>query len=264
MPAFKATIEGFDLSHKTVLVVEDNEINRIVLQSNMKQYNLNVVMAQNGYEAVQYLKSNHADLVLMDLHMPEMDGFEATENIRDVLKLNTPIVVLSASALKNEKQRSIELGANDYLTKPFSPEDLQGCLEKYLTDNNTPTKLTTTPMTSEKNPVFDLTMLKEMGDKEVITMLHKMFEELVPVSLDELKQNAIQQDWDKVRFISHKLKSSLGVIRIHEILEHMSQVEILAKERRDLETILPKVDQSIIMYHEIMPSIRVEIEKEIA
>lgn len=264
MPASKTRIEGFDLSNKTILIVEDNEINRIVLQSNLKQYNLKIAMAENGYEAIQYLKSNRADLILMDLHMPEMDGFEATENIRDVLKLDTPIVVLSASALKNERQRSIELGANDYLTKPFSPEDLQGCLEKYLMNNDMPVKPILEATPSETKPVFDLSMLIEMGDKEVIAMLHKMFEELVPVSLDELKENAIRQDWDKVRFISHKLKSSLGVIRIHEILENMSQVEILAKERRELDTILSKVDQSINMYNEVMPSVRVAIEKQIA
>jgi PAS domain S-box-containing protein len=264
MPVIKPVLEGYDFSDKNVLIVEDNEINRIVLQSSLKQYNLNVAMAQNGVEAVTYLKDNPGvDLVLMDLHMPEMDGYEATKRIRGDLKLSVPIVILTASALRNEKQKSVELGANDYLTKPFAPEQLRACLEQYLGAGASAAEKTEIAPVKNEVPGYDVSGLLQMADTRVIKTIHAMFEKVIPEGLDELKESAIKEDWEKVKFISHKLKGSLGVIRIHSVLKNMSMVEILAKEGRELDTILPIVDVSIADYKVISPLIREHLEKEV-
>lgn len=264
MPVIKPVMEGYDFSDKNVLIVEDNEINRIVLHSSLKQYNLNVAMAQNGLEAVTYLKDHaNVDLVLMDLHMPEMDGYEATKHIRENLKLTVPIVILTASALRNEKQKSVELGANDYLTKPFAPEQLRACLEEYLGVQATIKETVTSPHVKNEEPGYDVSGLLQMADTGVIKTIHAMFEKVIPEGLDQLKESAMNKDWEKVKFISHKLKGSLGVIRIHSVLKKMSVVEVLAKEGRELDTILPMVDTSITDYKVISPLIREHLEREV-
>ncbi len=121
-----------DYNGRHVLIVEDNDVNQRVLKYSLEQYHLTVTVAENGKEAVRWLERNTTDLIMMDLHMPLMDGFQATDYIRRQLKLDVPIVVLTASVLRNEKQRCLQIGANDYVAKPFAPEELRRCLEKFL------------------------------------------------------------------------------------------------------------------------------------
>lgn len=264
MPGAKTVTGGLDFGGRKILIVEDNEINRIVLQNSLNQYNLEVAIATNGFEAVQYVeKNNDAALILMDLHMPVMDGFEATEIIRHNLKSAVPIVVLSASALKNEKQRSVDMGANDYLSKPFKPEELQDCLEKYLGINPSAQAGTVAEETVGETPGYDLSNLFQVEDAEVIKTIMRMFEKIVPESLEELKNEAIKEDWESVRFIAHKLKSSLGIVQVRSILSNMSVIEISAKEKKDLDNILSLVELSIKDYYETLPLVRIEVEKEI-
>lgn len=120
---------------KKVLLVEDNEINRIVTVKFLKRWNLDVDTAINGKEAIKKLELNNFDLVLMDIHMPEMNGVEATKIIRNhsnaTLK-NIPIIALTAAAVDNERETLIEEGLSDYISKPFNPAELHDKILKYL------------------------------------------------------------------------------------------------------------------------------------
>ncbi|MEO6188173.1 MAG: PAS domain S-box protein, partial [Ginsengibacter sp.] len=108
------------LRDKKFLVAEDNEVNQKVICHVLQKAGGTVDVANNGLEAVSLLKEN-ADycLIIMDLQMPEMDGYAATKYIRNVMKLTIPIVAMTASALKGEKSKCIAIGMNDYLSKPF-------------------------------------------------------------------------------------------------------------------------------------------------
>lgn len=124
------------LSGATVMLVEDNAINQKVMIRFLEKWNIEVVLAENGVEAVQKMEDNAAiNMVLMDLQMPEMDGYEATRNIRQLdskYKANIPIIALTAAALKEVKEKVFASGMNDYLTKPFNPPELQKKLEHYI------------------------------------------------------------------------------------------------------------------------------------
>jgi PAS domain S-box-containing protein len=121
------------LKNVKVLLVEDNEFNRIVACFTLNAFNCNVVEAVDGNEAVEILKSGeHFDIILMDLQMPIMDGFEAARIIRNELKLSTPIIALTANAFKTELEQCLKLGMNDYVTKPFEEEKLIAIMLKYL------------------------------------------------------------------------------------------------------------------------------------
>ncbi len=118
-------------SHR-VLVVEDNEVNRYVASGMLKKCGCDVTHSTNGLEAIEAIQSKNFDLVLMDCHMPIMDGFEATRQIR---KLQThhakiPIVALTASALAEDKESCFQCGMDDILTKPLAFEDLRRVLQK--------------------------------------------------------------------------------------------------------------------------------------
>jgi signal transduction histidine kinase len=121
-----------DLTGKSVLLIEDNEINRFLASTLLKKWNASYTMAVNGIDAIQYLEKKHFDVVLMDLQMPEEDGFQSTHRIRSVLKLNTPIIALTANALESERISCLDAGMNDYLSKPYSPDDLYSVILKNI------------------------------------------------------------------------------------------------------------------------------------
>ena len=113
------------LTGKRFLVAEDNEINQKLIDYVLKNAGANVTMANNGAEAVDFVQKNGVfDLIIMDLQMPEMDGYAATRFIRNKLHLQTPIIAMTATAMKDEQWQCLESGMNDYMTKPFEFDEL--------------------------------------------------------------------------------------------------------------------------------------------
>lgn len=125
-----------DLSEIKILLVEDNLMNQFVAKQFFKKWNNEIYIANNGLEAIEILaKDGSFDLVLMDLQMPELSGFEATEVIRaehtKVKNRNIPIIALSADAFQETRRKVLEAGMNDFVTKPFKPEELYQKIVKY-------------------------------------------------------------------------------------------------------------------------------------
>jgi PAS domain S-box-containing protein len=109
---------------KRVLVAEDNPINALLLKKYLKAWQLDATVVGNGREAVDQLRQEFYDLIIMDTRMPEMDGFQAAKFARDTLRVLTPILSLSATVLPEEVAQALEAGMNDTLSKPFEPEKL--------------------------------------------------------------------------------------------------------------------------------------------
>ncbi|MCD6010899.1 MAG: luxQ 1 [Flavipsychrobacter sp.] len=107
-----------------ILVVEDNPINQMLAMHVLKKYKLNADLAENGEMAVAKMKEKHFDLILMDIQMPIMDGYEATRIIRNELKSNIPIIALTAHAMSEEKEKCLGMGMNDFISKPFDQKHL--------------------------------------------------------------------------------------------------------------------------------------------
>ena len=116
---------------KKVLLVEDNQMNIMVAEKFLKKWEIETEVAYNGAEAVAKAEHNVYDLILMDLQMPIMDGYQATRLIRKFDE-NTPIVALTASALLKVRQEVIAAGMNDYVTKPFDPGELKRKIAHYM------------------------------------------------------------------------------------------------------------------------------------
>ncbi len=108
------------LTGKKFLVVEDNDVNQKVIRHVLQKAGGKVDVANHGLEAIEFLKeSTDYDIIIMDLQMDEMDGYAATRHIRNVMRLTIPIIAMTATALKGEREKCIEAGMNDYLLKPF-------------------------------------------------------------------------------------------------------------------------------------------------
>nr|WP_255494221.1 PAS domain-containing hybrid sensor histidine kinase/response regulator [Hufsiella ginkgonis] len=128
----KSTFKTFS---SDVLVVDDNDINRLLARKVLAKWGIEADVAENGRVAIEKIRAKHYDLVLMDIQMPEMDGFEAVRRIRmleDKYYRELPIIALTASVLSSDLQDILLAGMNDYVQKPFAPTDLYQKIEKYL------------------------------------------------------------------------------------------------------------------------------------
>ncbi|WFE67819.1 response regulator [Thiomicrospira sp. R3] len=114
-----------------ILLVEDNEINQLVAQTQLEKLGLVVVLASDGQQALTEFKQQPFDLVLMDIQMPVMDGYQATQAIRQI-NPDIPIVALTAAAMVEDKNKALAVGMNDHLAKPLDASALISCLAQYL------------------------------------------------------------------------------------------------------------------------------------
>lgn len=130
--------EQTNLNGSKILLVEDNPINQKVILRFLNSWDVEVAVANDGLEAVSMLKENSFHLILMDLQMPKMDGYEATRQIRgleDKSKSTIPVIALTAAALNEVREKVLDSGMNDFLTKPFNPLELRGKLKTYILES---------------------------------------------------------------------------------------------------------------------------------
>lgn len=120
-----------------ILLVEDNLMNQKVVMFNLKKLNCEITPVSNGKEALENFKNNSYDLILMDIMLPEMNGYEITTEIRKFEKLKevknpVTIIALTANTYENDKEKCISVGMNEYLSKPFSAQQLIKTIEKFI------------------------------------------------------------------------------------------------------------------------------------
>lgn len=122
------------MQQATILVAEDEPVNMLLITEILSKMGLTVLQATNGLEVLELLAEHQPHMIFMDVNMPEMDGFTATAQIRSLPSpaCTTPVIALTADAMKEDRERCIDAGMNDYISKPFRLEELEGVLKKYL------------------------------------------------------------------------------------------------------------------------------------
>ncbi|MBL7972831.1 MAG: response regulator [Prolixibacteraceae bacterium] len=118
-----------------ILLVEDNLLNQRIVTFSLKKYNHNVVIANNGVEAIELFRERKFDVILMDIMMPVMDGLEATVKIREIetsenIEKRTPIIALTANTMDNDRDKCISYGMDEFMAKPFDIEKLKSIFEE--------------------------------------------------------------------------------------------------------------------------------------
>jgi len=196
-----------------ILAVEDNELNRMVLQVILKKCDVVVTIAHNGQEAINLIQQQEFDLVLMDVQMPIVDGLEATKYIRDELKLTTPIIGLSANAMREEVEICKQAGMNDYLVKPYSERALVEVMKKWSAG-----AIVTEVVTdwSEVAEELDLSVLKQYvgNDIDALRDVVSGYLKHLPPQLDRLELALVGSDVLALRHELHQLKASMEIIGV--------------------------------------------------
>lgn len=195
-----------------ILVVEDNKVNQKVLCLNLEKLAYSFDIANNGLEAIELLSKKSFDLILMDCQMPELDGYEATKRIRTLSnsqRAKIPIIALTANAIKGDREKCLEAGMNDYLTKPIDTKKLSMTLEKWIAQASrmdSPTQ-TETPILSIE-VIESIQSLQEPGKPDFLTQLISIYSETSNESMKQLKKAISINDMKALSSVAHSLKSS--------------------------------------------------------
>lgn len=239
-----------------ILLVEDNETNRIVARSIFKKLGYLVDIAENGQEAIDALKKKSYHLIFMDCQMPKMDGYEATRRIRKATDLtsspNIPIIALTAYVMKEDKERCLNVGMNDYISKPIAPEKVSQAIDKWL-DNSSHidtiiNKNDQLNISHSEDPIIDEEelMLLSMNDMNIAVLAMENCLTFSEGMFKELEAAFAENNLKQMHILAHTLKSSfaqIGGIAAKQVALHME----LAGENGnydDMKTYMPAFRQA--------------------
>ncbi|MEE2729434.1 MAG: response regulator [Pseudomonadota bacterium] len=244
-----------------ILLVEDNAINVEVANMILGEQGLNATVAGNGVEALEHLGSD-ADsppftLILMDCQMPELDGYETTRRIRagaagEHYKA-IPIIAMTANAMKGDREKCLEAGMNDYLSKPISADSLLDKLRTWVLGQS-PQEPAATEVVSGSmvwNESGALAMVRQRPER--LKTLLESFCERVPQQLDELSTAVAEQNVTKVGFIAHTLKGSAGQIRAGQVEQLTAAMESAAKAK--------DIGQVTALQHQLLQETQVVLQR---
>ncbi|MBO9153050.1 PAS domain S-box protein [Chitinophaga sp. GCM10012297] len=252
------------LQGKNILLAEDNLVNQKLAIRTLANAGAAVELAENGVEALEKLRSHKYDCILMDIQMPQMDGLEATRKIRDGGS-SIPIIAMTASALKGDRERCLMAGMNDYISKPFIPNELfQKILEALGERDPVQHKFTGPDYEEQKVPsMVDLHYLRSVaGDsREYMLDILNTFLERTSGMLCNLENSAQLEDWDETSQHASLLRSSLMVVRIHPMLEMIIEIEQQARNRESLHTILSNIHLAVKLYKDAHAVLQKEVNK---
>ncbi|MGZ3813811.1 MAG: PAS domain S-box protein [Mucilaginibacter sp.] len=220
------------LEGRKILITDDNELNRLVASIIVQNYGARVIEANNGQQAIDAIKNNDIDLVLMDIQMPVMNGNEATKILRQRGFL-LPIIALTAEAIKGEREKCIALGMDDYITKPIKEEEFLKVIDKILKAKDPENNQTTTKMSNE--PLYDLSELKAIsrGNDTFVTKMASMFCEQTPVMVHEMIKAYHAHDLEKMGSVAHKMKPSFDSLKIKSLAKIIRDLEVTGKNKSE-------------------------------
>lgn len=239
---------------KKVLLVEDNEINQEVSTEMLHDMGLQVILVQNGVEAMEILRNNQYDLILMDCEMPLMDGFITTQKIRELEQQRnltlTPVIALTAHAIQGAREKCLASGMDDYLSKPFSYEGLQYLLNKWLepvnektvgvVDSDVDKQVLKKSMTDlqhadgssnrtssiDLNALDRLRMSKAHAKNNLVIKVVNIYLEQSPSVIEKIEHSVMSGDISELDSIAHTFKTSsltVGAVAVADLCKEMER-----------------------------------------
>lgn len=205
-----------------LLVGEDNKMNQDLLKHLLGNRQLHYQLVTNGQEVLQALSKGHYDMVLMDIQMPEMDGYTAARKIRSELHSNIPIIAMTAHAMEGEREKCLQAGMNEYLSKPIREEELFRLIQIFTGKISPPEVHTAINGHSQPHdgPLVQLQYLKTLskGDTEFELAMLQQFVTQLPEDLGALKKAIQAEDVATIRSTAHNLKTTISFIGLDGIL----------------------------------------------
>ncbi|MEQ9400340.1 MAG: response regulator [Longimicrobiales bacterium] len=260
---------GRDRASIRILLAEDNAVNQQVAMALLTRRGYQVTPVTDGLQAVEAVDNESFDLILMDIQMPVMDGLDATRVIRSRPGLeDLPIAALTAHAFAQERERCRQAGMNDFLAKPFKPDDLFELVERWTSGMRETGRPSTNDQENdmhddEPTPPVDIeafrAVMREVGVEEIVDTTLDIYIGEAPELFDGLRAAVDRGDGEAIRTRAHSLKSSSGNIRAGVLAGHMQQLEQFGREGRaeEARALFPKVERE---YDAVMAYLRAERE----
>lgn len=231
------------LENKSILVVEDHSVNQRVIRWMIEVLGCqHVDVVANGSEALTALSHAPYDLILMDCHMPDMDGYTATKKIRklsDTKKRNIPVIALTADVLRGTRKRCLESGMNAYVSKPIDIDELQQAIVGCLRLNNAQSTVgIRKPKPSAHSDVVDRSVLLKLsalnadGGSDFVTELITDYLNQAPRLITEIEEAYRVRDLSTLEELSHTLKSSSAALGVKRLAEVAAVIEKCAHDGR--------------------------------
>jgi len=207
-----------------ILLAEDNVMNRYIANKSLSHFGCTVDEAENGYAALELLKKNQYDMILMDIQMPELDGVETTRIIRNELKLKIPIIAITANAFKKDIDLYLSIGMNAYVTKPFEEEVLFDTISSQL---GTRYNMEELPAVSFDDS-YDLTLLRKLsrGDDEFVKNMVEIFLQHTPQTMTEIDEALQRYDYETIGKMAHRVKPSIESMGIRQLDGVAQEIEL--------------------------------------
>lgn len=222
LPREKIAYSVPDLTGFSILIAEDNKINQSLLQHLFQQWKLNFDMVENGIAAIQKIENNNYHLVLMDIQMPEMDGYTATKKIRNILKSDIPIIAMTAHALPGEREKCLSYGMNEYISKPIKEEELLRLIIQFTREKNEKADINAAkPTNGSAYHYINLNYMRDvsLGNTDYEKIITEQFIEIIPNDLLSIQQAWKDKDINTLRHLVHNLKTSVSVMGLNEALQ---------------------------------------------
>jgi len=226
-----------------VLVAEDNEVNRILIEELFETFNVDFHTVENGQQALEALQKTTYDLIFMDINMPVMGGAEALEIIKS-LKIETPVIALTANAMEGDREKFLQLGFDGYLMKPIVLRDLRAVLSKYLKVRYVNDSVRAIDMDKKSNIVDFAAIQKAFPlSEKVIYKLLKSYYDTVDQPIEKLIQAIENNDFEQIELNSHTIKGSASNLKFDPLVEIAALIEVTSrkKEVMDYSSSLEKI-----------------------
>jgi CheY-like chemotaxis protein len=219
-----------------ILAAEDNILNQKLLKAIFERLNIPLTIVNNGQEALDRLRDETFDLVLMDIQMPVMDGYTAIKEIRRTISGTIPIITMTAHAMVGEKEECLSIGANSYISKPFKESELLytiahlGNRENF--DTPQPKDFTQPSQAKMTDTILNLDYLAEItgGDQELRDELIALFEKDSQIQLSNIAEASAANDTEKLRQAIHKFRSSLFSVGMLGTANQYKELEATLKQ----------------------------------
>ncbi|RIV27477.1 response regulator [Fibrisoma montanum] len=241
-----------------ILVVEDNPMNQKLALSVLSRLGHSAQVAENGEQALEWLQRSTFDLILMDIQMPVMDGYTTTRHIRTTLRKKTPIIAMTAHALASEREQCLQAGMNDFLSKPFLPNDLQQLIRKYV-PSGPELEVVAEP---ERIPVADAAsftmepLLKVVeGDLFLATQLLELFLSQTIEQLQQIRQVMAVNELNVISQVLHSQKASIKMLGLDKASLQLEEIEALIGAKAAPTLIVARVQTYTLTLEAELPRI---------
>ncbi len=254
------------VKNMSILVFEDNSLNQKLIETRLKSWGCETFITANAFTGIDILENHAIDIVLMDLRMPGMNGFEVTDLIRqnDNLKIKqVPVIALTADFTALSREQCEVHGIKDFILKPFSPEELLSKLIHNRINESSAILESVSRSVDDNTPKIDLTGLLEdcMGEYELLENLISLFNQNALEFIGACYTHLKNKDYDGFGFASHKIKSGLAMLKTNSLLSIVEKMHEYSKSGTCLEELEKLYTAFIKEYSIIEKAIAVEMEK---